>query len=73
MCSAEISTASIQKQVQSAQEMCQVAIGLAKAAIKSHLSGQALGFLTRLKSIQDVGDTFQVLKKAYQTRAKFEQ
>lgn len=73
MCSAGVSTASIQKQVQSAQAMCSVAAGLAKTAMKSYLSGQALGFLTQLESIQAIGDTVQVLKKADQTRAQFEQ
>ena len=53
--------------------MCQVATGLAKTAMKSYLSGQALGFLTKLESIQAIGDTVQVLKKADQTRAQFEQ
>jgi len=73
MCSAGVSTASIQKQVQSAQAMCQVATGLAKTATKSYLSGQALGILTQLESIQTIGETVQVLKKADQTRAQFEQ
>jgi len=73
MCSVGVSTASIQKQVQSAQAMCSVATGLAKTAMKSYLSGQALGFLTQLESIQAIGDTVQVLKKADQTRSQFEQ
>lgn len=73
MCSAGVSTASSQKQIQSAQAMCSVATGLAKTAMKSYLSGQALGFLTQLESIQAIGDTVQVLKKADQTRAQFEQ
>jgi hypothetical protein len=41
--------------------------------MKSYLSGQALGFLTQLGSIEAIGDTVQVLKKADQTRAQFEQ
>lgn len=72
MCSAGVSTASIQKQVQSAQATCSVVTGLAKTAMKSYLSGQALGFLTQLESIKAIGDTVQVIKKADQSRAEFE-
>lgn len=46
MCSAGVLAVLIQKQVQSAQAMCSVATGLAKTAVKSYLSGQALGLLT---------------------------
>lgn len=72
MCSAGVLTALILKQVQSAQAMCSVATGLTKTAMKSYLSGQALGLLTQSESIKAIRDTEQVLKRADQTRAQFE-
>lgn len=73
MCHAGLSTTAIQKQVQSAQAVCSVTTGIAKAAMKSYLSGQALGLITQLESVKAIGDTVQVIRKAEQTRAQFDQ
>ena len=72
MCRTECSIAEIQKQVQSAQAMCSVATGLAKVAMKTYLSGQALGLITQLESVKTIGGTIQVIRKAEQTRSQFD-
>jgi hypothetical protein len=72
MCRTEFSIAEIQKQIQSAQAMCPVATGLAKVAMKTYLSGQALGLITQLESVKTIGDTIQVIRKAEQTRSQFD-
>lgn len=72
MCSAGVSTASIQKQIQSIQTTCSIGTGLAKAATKSWLTGQALGVVTQLHSIKEIGDTVEAIQKVDQTRANME-
>ncbi|KAM0713561.1 hypothetical protein Q7P37_010523 [Cladosporium fusiforme] len=72
MCSAGISTSTIQKQIQSIQTTCSIGTGLAKAATKSWLTGQMLGMVTQLQSIKEIGDTVETIRKLDQTRAKVE-
>jgi hypothetical protein len=49
-----------------------VATGLAKAAMKSYLSGQVIGFIVQLESVKAIGDAAQIVRKAEQTRAQFD-
>jgi hypothetical protein len=72
LCSAGLSVGSIQKQVQSVQAKCSIATGLAKASMKSYLSGQVLVLITQLESVRTLGDTVRVIRKAEEARADFE-
>ncbi|EON69548.1 hypothetical protein W97_08808 [Coniosporium apollinis CBS 100218] len=71
VCSVGLSTAEIQKQVQSVQAKCSIGTGLIKAAMKSYLSGQALGFITQLQSIKEIGDTVQIIKDVDSKRKQY--
>jgi hypothetical protein len=72
MCSAGISTGTIQGQIQFIQAACSVRTGLAKAATKSYLTGQILGVISQLESIKDVRETIQAVRKVEQTAKEME-
>jgi hypothetical protein len=71
MCSAGLSTAEIQKQIQRVQTACGVATALAKSAIKSYLSGQVLGVLVELQSVKAIGNTVKVISEVESKRVEY--
>lgn len=72
LCSAGFSVKSIRKQVLSAQQQCSVTSTLAKAAMKSYLSGQAIDFMVQLESVKTIGKTIPIIRKAEKMREKLE-
>jgi hypothetical protein len=72
LCLAGLSSAEIQKQVQSVQAKCSIATSLAKAAVKSYLSGQVVGLLSQVQAVKEIGDGVAIIKKLDNTRTQYE-
>jgi hypothetical protein len=68
MCRAGFSGEAIQQQVQSIQARCAIATAIAKSATKSYLSGQAIGLLSELKAVKEIGDSIQMVNKLQRTQ-----
>jgi hypothetical protein len=63
MCYAGFSAAEIEKQSQSVQQKCAIAVAIAKSATKSYLTGQAVGILSQLKTVREIQQGTQLVQK----------
>ncbi|KAF4244387.1 hypothetical protein CNMCM8980_010199 [Aspergillus fumigatiaffinis] len=68
MCRAGFSVEAIQQEIQKIQARCAIATAIAKSATKSYLSGQAIGLLSELKAVKEVGDSIQMVNKLQKTQ-----
>jgi hypothetical protein len=72
LCWAGFSSAEISKRIQSVQAKCSIATGLAKAAMKSYLSGQVVGLIADMKTIKEIGEGVKIVAKLERTRKEYE-
>ncbi|KAH8426917.1 uncharacterized protein LDX57_004640 [Aspergillus melleus] len=63
MCYAGFSAAEIEKQSQSVQQKCAIAVAIAKSATKSYLTGQAVGILSQLSTVREIQQGTQLVQK----------
>lgn len=73
MCAAGVSVSEITKQVQALQTYCSIGTGFAKSAVKSYLTGQAIGFIADAQELQTIGKTIKVAQKISDSKKKFDQ
>jgi hypothetical protein len=72
LCAAGFSHAQISKQVQSVQAQCSIATALAKAALKSYLSGQIVSLLADVKAVKEIGEGVNIVAKFKRTRKEYD-
>ncbi|KAH8757751.1 hypothetical protein BGZ57DRAFT_908034 [Hyaloscypha finlandica] len=72
LCAAGFSHAQISNQVQSVQAQCSIATALAKAALKSYLSGQVVSLLADVKAVKEIGEGVNIVAKFERTRKEYD-
>ncbi|KAH7041493.1 uncharacterized protein B0I36DRAFT_358658 [Microdochium trichocladiopsis] len=63
MCAAGMSRDQLQKQSDKVQAICKIGSAIAKSAVKSYISGAALGVLNEVKSVKEIGETVAYAQK----------
>lgn len=71
LCYSGLSPKDIQKSVQSVQAKCAIATALAKAAVKSYLSGQVVGILGQLKTVKEIGEGVKIIDNIQSAQKNF--
>lgn len=71
LCYSGLSPKEIQKAVQSVQSKCAIATALAKAAVKSYLSGQVVGILGQLKTVKEIGEGVKIIDNIQAAQKNF--
>ena len=72
LCAAGFSHAQISNQVQSVQAQCSIATALAKAVLKSYLSGQVVSLLADVKAVKEIGEGVNIVAKFERTRKEYD-
>ncbi|MCJ1251234.1 hypothetical protein MMC30_008465 [Trapelia coarctata] len=71
LCYSGLAPKEIQKAVQSVQSKCAIATALAKAAVKSYLSGQVIGVLGQLKTVKEIGEGVKIIDNIQSAQKNF--
>jgi len=71
LCYSGLPPKKIQKAVQSIQSNCAIATALAKAAVKSYLSGQVVGILGQLQTVKEIGQGVKIIDNIQSAQKNF--